>query len=49
MAMLVMMMRMVLIADDENVARPATVSERFDRGDPRLEEGEPESHLGVDC
>ena len=35
--------------DDEYVARPSTVSEGFNRGDPRLEEGEPESHLGVDC
>ena len=38
-----------LIAADENVARPSTVSEGFNRGDPGLEEGEPESHLGVDC
>ena len=35
--------------DDENVARPSTVSKGFDRGDPGLEKGEPESHLGVDC
>ena len=50
MAMLVMIMRMANgYADDENVARPSTVSEGFNRGDPGLEEGEPESHLGVDC
>ena len=48
MAMLVMIVRMV-IADDENedeiVTRPSTVSKGFDRGDARLEEGKPESHL----
>ena len=49
MAMLFMIMRMFFIADDENAARPSTVSEGFNRGDPGLEEGEPESHLGVDC
>ena len=37
------------VGHDENVSKPSTVSEGFNRGDPRLEEGEPESHLGVDC